>query len=129
MTAVETSVTNHVSAASAAAFPRVLADHLDLPRDDEGPVFAEPWEAQAFALVVQLCDAGHYTWPEWAKVFSAELASAKDAELRGDPVPSYYEHWLVAAEKLILAKGLVTRDQLAVAKFGLAANRSCKPMK
>jgi nitrile hydratase accessory protein len=118
-----------VSSAAVPALPNVIAAHLDLPRDEEGPVFDAPWQAQAFALVVKLAEAGHYTWPEWVTYFSAELASAKDAELRGETVPSYYEHWLTAAEKLIMAKGLATRDQLAVAKFGVTANRACKALK
>ena len=42
-----------------AALPR-------LPRDTGGPVFAEPWEAQAFALAVRLSEQGHFTWKEWA---------------------------------------------------------------
>jgi hypothetical protein len=35
-----------------AALPR-------LPRDKGGPVFAEPWEAQAFALALKLSEQGH----------------------------------------------------------------------
>ena len=38
-----------------------------LPRDDDGPVFREPWEAQAFALAVALHERGVFTWPEWAQ--------------------------------------------------------------
>ena len=37
-----------------------------LPRDEAGaPVFQAPWEAQAFAMVVRLREAGHLTWAEW----------------------------------------------------------------
>ena len=81
-----------------AALPR-------LPRDNGGPVFAEPWEAQAFALAVKLSEEGHFTWKEWAAALAAELKAASD---RGEPDDGsrYYQHWLAALERLALAKGL-----------------------
>ena len=77
------------------------------PRDDAGPVFAEPWQAQAFAMTVRLHEAGHFTWPEWAEALAAEIAAARR---RGEPDlgDTYYEHWLAALEKLLSAKGLVS---------------------
>ena len=39
-----------------------LDNHADLPRDDDGPVFREPWEAQAFAMTLELHQAGQFTW-------------------------------------------------------------------
>jgi hypothetical protein len=50
-----------------------------LPSDETGPVFAEPWQAQAFALAVQLSDAGYFTWTEWAETLGAELRAAGEA--------------------------------------------------
>jgi len=87
-----------VSAESLAALP-------PLPRDAEGPVFAEPWQAQAFALAVKLYEQGHFTWKEWAAALAEELKSATD---RGEPDDGshYYEHWLATLERLISAKGL-----------------------
>jgi nitrile hydratase accessory protein len=105
--------------------PLDVAARVALPSDEDGPVFAEPWEATAFALVVKLAQAGHYTWPEWVEYFSAEIAGAKETELKGEPAPRYYEHWLAAAEKIMIAKGLTSREQLAAKKFGIAANRAC----
>ena len=55
---------------------------LRLPQDDDGPVFAEPWQAQAFALAVTLSDRGHFTWPEWAATLADELRAAA---ARGEP--------------------------------------------
>ena len=37
-----------------------------IPRDAEGPVFREPWEAQAFAMALALHERGLFTWTEWA---------------------------------------------------------------
>jgi nitrile hydratase accessory protein len=76
-----------------------------LPRDADGPVFAEPWQAQAFALAVKLSELGHFTWKEWATTLAAELKSAAD---RGDADDGthYYDHWLAALERLVTSKGL-----------------------
>jgi nitrile hydratase accessory protein len=93
---------------------------LPLPRDGEGPVFAAPWEAHAFAIVVKLFEEGHYSWPEWVKYLSAEIGAAKNA---ADPAQAsaYYEQWLAAAEALVVAKGLTTRQELATKKAELAS--------
>src|SRR5690242_18149759 len=77
-----------LSAPDAAALPR-------LPVDDEGPVFREPWEAQAFALAVRLSEEGAFTWPEWAEALAAELATDP-----ADDGSRYYQHWVAALEKL-----------------------------
>jgi nitrile hydratase accessory protein len=76
-----------------------------LPRDEDGPVFAEPWQAQAFALAVKLSGQGHFTWKEFANALADGLRAASD---RGEPDDGshYYEHWLTALERLVSAKGL-----------------------
>ena len=76
-----------------------------LPTDGEGPVFAEPWQAQAFALAVELSARGHFTWKEWAAALAEELKAAAD---RGEPDDGsrYYEHWLAALERLVTNRGL-----------------------
>jgi nitrile hydratase accessory protein len=82
-----------------------LAALPQLPRDEGGPVFAEPWQAQAFALAVKLSEQGHFTWKEWAAMLAGELKAAAD---RGEPDDGsrYYEHWLAALERLVAEKGL-----------------------
>jgi len=77
----------------------------ELPRDEGGPVFAEPWQAQAFAMALRLSEQGHFTWKEWAATLADELKAAAD---RGEPDDGshYYEHWLAALERLVTAKGL-----------------------
>jgi nitrile hydratase accessory protein len=88
-----------------------LSGFPSLPRDEGGPVFAEPWQAQAFALAVRLSGEGHFTWKEWAATLAGEL---KDAADRGEPDDGsrYYEHWLAALERLVTSKGLSSRDEM-----------------
>ena len=72
--------------------------------EDGQAVFAEPWQAHAFAMAVQLHARGLFTWPEWAAALSAQIRQAQaqgDADL-GD---TYYHHWLAALEALVAAKG------------------------
>ena len=86
-----------------------------LPRDEDGPLFAEPWQAQAFALAVQLSEQGHFTWNEWAAALADELQAAAR---RGEPDDGsrYYEHWLAALERLTTAKGLTDQKALDARK-------------
>lgn len=86
-----------------------------IPVGNDGPVFAEPWQAQAFALAVKLSELGHFTWKEWAATLAEELRAAED---RGEPDDGshYYEHWLVALERLVTAKKLTDRTELATRK-------------
>ena len=82
-----------------------LAQLARLPVDDSGPVFAEPWQAQAFALAVKLSERGCFTWTEWAAALAAELKGAADGG-RADDGSRYYHHWLSALEHLVTKKGL-----------------------
>ncbi|KGM34917.1 nitrile hydratase [Inquilinus limosus MP06] len=82
-----------------------------LPRDADGPVFAEPWQAQAFAMAVALHQRGVFTWPEWAAALAAEICRAR-ADGDPDDGSRYYEHWLAALERLVLAKGVADADAL-----------------
>jgi len=84
---------------------------LRLPRDEDGPVFAEPWQAQAFALAVRLSEQGHFTWKEWADALAAEIKAAADRG-ESDDGSRYYEHWLAALEHLVTEKGLSNRAAL-----------------
>lgn len=91
--------------------PELLAVLPELPRDAEGPVFREPWEAQAFAMAVALHEHGAFTWTEWAAALAVEI---KAAQAGGDPDTgeTYYRHWLAALEKLVAAKALAGRGEL-----------------
>ncbi|MHB8528556.1 MAG: nitrile hydratase accessory protein [Caulobacteraceae bacterium] len=70
--------------------------------------FAEPWQAQVFALAVELNRRGAFTWSEWARALAREIAAAGP-----DDGSRYYEAWLVALESLVAAKGLAAPADLA----------------
>jgi nitrile hydratase accessory protein len=86
-----------------------------LPRDAGGPVFAEPWQAQAFAIAVQLSAEGHFTWTEWTTALGEQLRAAAD---RGEPDNGtrYFEYWLTALEHLVTDKKLTDLPALSERK-------------
>ena len=83
-----------------------------IPQGEDGPIFKEPWEAQAFAMAVSLHQRGVFTWPEWAATLAEEIKRAQEA---GDPDTgdTYYRHWLNALERLVAEKGVADPTTLA----------------
>ena len=90
-----------------AASARATGSVPGIPRDDDGPVFREPWEAQAFAMALMLHERGLFTWNEWAATLADEI---KRAQAAGDvdTGETYYRHWLATLERLIADKGVAT---------------------
>lgn len=80
----------------------------DLPPGVDAPVFAEPWQAEAFALTVALHDKGLFSWNEWADALSAQVKKPNAAADGHD----YYEHWLAALENLLASKGLAAKSDV-----------------
>jgi nitrile hydratase accessory protein len=81
------------------------------PQDGGAPVFAEPWQAKGFALVLALHERGLFTWTEWAQALAQQIAAAQaggDADL-GD---TYYQHWVAALETLVTRKGASSAGEL-----------------
>jgi nitrile hydratase accessory protein len=91
--------------------PATLPGLPGLPKDDAGPVFRAPWEAQAFALALALHERGAFGWPEFAAALTAAIGRAQAAG-DADTGSTYYHHWLDALEALVLAKGLAGAAQL-----------------
>jgi nitrile hydratase accessory protein len=83
-----------------------------IPCDAEGPVFREPWEAQAFAMALALHERRLFTWAEWAATLGEEI---KRAQAAGDPDTgeTYYHHWLNTLERLVAEKGVTDAQTLA----------------
>jgi len=96
-----------------------------IPRDDAGPVFREPWEAQAFARALALHERGLFSWTEWAAALADQI---KRAQAAGDPDTgeTYYRHWLATLERLVAEKDVAdaaTQARYADA-WGRAADRT-----
>ena len=87
----------------------------DQPSDSDGPVFREPWEAQAFSLVLALHEQGAFSWDEWASALNQAIEKAQRA---GDPDTgaTYYQHWLSALETLSVEKGLSAPAEMQTRK-------------
>jgi nitrile hydratase accessory protein len=85
-----------------------------MPRGPEGPLFREPWEAQAFAMAVALQERGLFSWSEWTAVLGDEI---KRAQAMGDPDTgeTYYRHWLAALERIVAEKGIT--DTTALVRY------------
>jgi nitrile hydratase accessory protein len=98
-----------------------LADLPLLPRDEDGPVFEAPWQAQAFAVVVELIDSGQVSRTEWAECLGGAI---KAAEGRGDydTGKRYYDHWLTALESLVVEKELAGWQELSDEKAEIEAH-------
>ncbi len=95
------------------AAARRAADSVPaIRRDGDGPVFREPWEAQAFAMALALHERGLFTWPEWAATLADEI---KQAQAAGDPDTgeTYYQHWLNALERIVAEKRVTDAHTLA----------------
>jgi nitrile hydratase accessory protein len=104
-----------LSPPDSSAEQRALEALPELPRNAGGPVFAEPWQASAFAVAVSLSQQGHFSWKEWAAALTEEL---RNSAARGEPDDGthYYHCWLATLERLVVAKGLSQSAEL----------RSCK---
>ena len=94
------------------AAQHALQANPGLPADPHGPVFREPWEAQAFAMALALHAKGLFAWSEWAAMLGETIKAAQAA---GDPDTgaTYYRHWLVTLERMVAAKAVTTATDLA----------------
>ncbi|MDR3466092.1 MAG: nitrile hydratase accessory protein [Xanthobacteraceae bacterium] len=84
---------------------------------DSDVKFDEPWEARAFAIIVRLAQDGYFEWSEWVECFSREVAAETAVEASGGVPRPYYEQWLGAAEKLLIARGVTNEAQLRARRF------------
>ena len=89
----------------------------NIPHDDTGPTFREPWEAQAFAMAVALHERGVFTWSEWTSTLAEEIQRAQ-ATRDPDTGETYYRHWLATLERLVTHKRLTSAEALTRCREG-----------
>ena len=94
-----------------------------IPRDADGPVFREPWEAQAFAMALALHARGLFTWNEWAETLADQIGRAQAAG-DGDTGETYYRHWQATLERMVARKGLT--DGAAIGRYSDAWSHAAK---
>jgi nitrile hydratase accessory protein len=99
-----------------------LNEEPSVRRNAEGPVFREPWEAQAFALALSLHERGVFSWNEWTAALGDEIKKAQAAG-DSDTGDTYYHHWLNALERIVAAKGLA--DPQTLTRTRNASARAC----
>jgi nitrile hydratase accessory protein len=112
----ETTISDPAALAALASIPGI-------PRDEDGPVFAAPWQAQAFAMALTLQQRGIFTWAEWAEMLGAARTRAA-TEGAPDTGETYYQDWLAALEQMVTAKGLA--DAAALSRTRDAWNRAAE---
>ncbi len=83
-----------------------------IPRKSGEPLFRAAWEKRAFGLAVALCEKGlipfdDLRWRVAAAISTWERAS-QNQELRF----SFFERWLLALERLVVDRGIVSREDL-----------------
>ena len=79
--------------------------------DGDRPVFAEPWEAQLFALVVELHQQGCFSWTEWAARLSVEIEKRRQNQ-EADWGDTYYELWLKTIKQLLIEKSVTSKSEI-----------------
>ena len=85
-----------------------MAAQIALPRKNGELVFEASWEARAFGLAVALNEKGLYPWRDFSQELATEIATAEQNGISS----SYYESWLASLEKLVIAKGMINREEL-----------------
>lgn len=90
------------------------------------PVFAAPWQAQAFSMAVHLHARGVFTWSEWAKALARQVAAHTVTIPGDDDATLYYRQWLAALEQLVEVKGVASVPELqrCAAAWDHAADRT-----
>lgn len=81
------------------------------PRRNGELVFQEPWEGRAFGLAVTLRDQGLLSWDAFRDRLIAAIAEADCRPTTGER-PGYYDNWLTALERLLVAERVLTMEEI-----------------
>lgn len=83
-----------------------------IPRRNGEPVFNDPWESRVFGAAVALCERGLFEWDEFRDRLIAEIASPDTRRSASVQLPSYYECFLSALERLLIDKGICAKEEI-----------------
>ena len=84
-----------------------------LPLKAGEPVFSSPWESRAFSVAMALYERGVFTdWEEFRSRLIAEIADWERANPGSAEKWNYYERWLAALERLVVEKGILSRQEI-----------------
>lgn len=83
----------------------------DVPDEMAAHHFAEPWQAEAFALALALNQKQAFDWREWVDVFSTQPGALLAGEATAIEA-AYYRRWLSALETITAAHGLVSTPEV-----------------
>lgn len=82
------------------------------PRSGDRLVFDEPWHARAFGLVLALAETNAYQFEDFRQSLIATIGRWEATHEVDDPSWEYYEQWLAAFERLVVALGIVTPQEI-----------------
>jgi len=102
------------------AVPGAIQELPSLPRDQEGPVFSEPWEAHAFALAVRLSEAGFFSWREWTAFLTQEIRAA---QMRSEP--DLGSNYYLSLPKISSVQLRRRRERRTAARSWTVSGRDC----
>lgn len=91
-------------------------------RETHEATFAAPWEARAFAIVLELAESGRITLDEFRQHLIAEISAGDDVARAGGQGPSYYESWLAALERILGERSLADSAEIDRSAAIIAAN-------
>jgi nitrile hydratase len=83
-----------------------------LPRKSGELIFQAPWEGEAFAMAVALCERDTYPWSEFQNQLISAIATAEEKQFSPETQPTYYENWLVALEALLIEKHILSKTRI-----------------
>jgi nitrile hydratase len=104
-----------------------MAGDAALPRQSGELIFQDPWEGEAFAMAVALCEQGLYPWSDFQAQLINAIAAAERKGLPPELSPTYYENWLTALESLLIEKQILTKEKTDTRATWLARAASSSP--
>lgn len=82
------------------------------PRQDGHLRFDREWEKMAFGVAIALSKQGYYEWEDFRQTLMATIKEWESTHDLDDPEWDYYQCWLSALEKIVVASGVIEAGEL-----------------